>query len=639
MNRRNQLIRSAAATALLVLTLASCGTHGGGDGTTTPGSAPPTTTTEAQTTLSEEAKQMIEEVSRKRYDGEYSEHTGALAGTDALGRTLPLDVTVEKGGERSVGLFYFLWQGQHGTDGPYDNSVIAATPGATASEAAWLAAGGGKVGAHHFWGQPMFGYYTSNDTWVMRKHIQMLTDIGVDYLVFDTTNAYTYSDQALKLMSLLNVYRKAGFDVPQVAFYTNSSSGKTINEIYEKIYKAHPEYSELWFLWDGKPMIVGVSADKEISSEARGFFRIKESQWPNAARKDDGFPWMEFSRVLKSSAVYGLNGRREILNVSIAQHNATITMSATAWYGGNDRTRSWHDGKNDPSPEALLAGRNFAEQWEWALKQDVESIFVTGWNEWVAQRQSSTLNPSWPIYFVDCCDPNTSRDAEPMEGLFGDSYYMQLASYIRQYKGTPARVNIGGYVTPTSAADFDASTAIYRDYKSDMVDRSSLGFGNKLYTDRTGINDFVETRVLRDADNLYFRVKTAADIKNWDTEGRMTLFLNTGDEKAWNGYSYCVNRGGKSGKCLLERFVSADADGWVWETVAELDFSVDKNTMTVTVPREAIGLGACPDERLDLISLRFKWADGYKPCDIYSFYKNGDAAPIGRFDYVYSNAK
>ncbi len=73
--------------------------------------------------------------------------------------------------------------------------------------------------------------------------------------------------------------------------------------------------------------------------------------------------------------------------------------------------------------------------------------------------------------------------------------------------------------------------------------------------------------------------------------------------------------------------------------MAELDFSVDKNTMTVTVPREAIGLESCPDERLDLISLRFKWADGYKPCDIYSFYKNGDAAPIGRFDYVYSNVK
>lgn len=635
-------LRSLVSTVLLTLTVgsacASCSTLPGGQGTTTD----TTTNSPAQQTTTAKTDEEIdmEKINRLRYDGAYSEHTGTLAGTDALGRELPLDVTPDGTGERSVGLFYFLWQGQHGTDGPYDNSVIAAVPGATDSEAAWLAAGGGRVGAHHFWGKPMFGYYTSDDKWVMRKHIQMLTDIGVDYLVFDTTNGYTYADQALKLMALLRVYQRDGYNVPKVAFYTNSASGNTINLIYEQIYKAHPEYSELWFHWDGKPMIIGVSSDSNISAEAREFFRIKESQWPNTGKKADGFPWMEFARLLKSSAVYGKDGRREVLNVSIAQHNSTVTMSATAWYGGNDRTRAWHNGKNDPSEDALLSGSNFAEQWEWALKQNVESIFVTGWNEWVAQRQSATLNAKYPIYFVDCCDPATSRDAEPMEGLFGDNYYMQLAYYIRLYKGTAARVDIGGYRTPASSADFEASTAVFRDYRGDTADRNSRGFGSIEYTDRTGLNDIVEARVLRDAENIYFYVKTAANIRSWDSDGRMTLFLNTGAENAWNGYSYCVNRGAAGkGKCALERFVSSDADGWVWESVCDVECTVQNNEMVLRVPRTAIGLENCPDERLDLISLRFKWADGYRPNDIFSFYKNGDAAPIGRFDYVYSNIK
>ncbi|MDD7676531.1 MAG: hypothetical protein PUJ09_07905 [Eubacteriales bacterium] len=592
------------------------------------------------TTDSEEMKKMIAEVEALRYNGEYSEKTGALAGTDALGRELPLDITVDSEGERSVGLFYFLWQGQHGNSGPYDNSVIAEVSGATDSEANWLAAGGGSVGAHHFWGKPMFGYYTSDDAWVMRKHVQMLTDIGIDYLVFDATNGFHYADQALRLMAILNEYHKSGIDVPKVAFYTNSSSGKTINNIYTDIYKAHPEYKELWFCWDGKPMIVGNSRDTALSNEAKNFFRIKASQWPNAPKNSDGFPWMEFSRLLSDKAVYTVNGKKEILNVSIAQHSATCVMSATAWYGANDRTRSWHNGSNDTSPDAVLYGYNFAEQWEWALKQNVSSIFVTGWNEWVAQRQRADLNPSYPVFFVDCCDPNTSRDAEPMEGLFGDNYYMQLASYVRRYKGTAARVRIGDYATPTSAADFAGATAIYGDYRRDTVNRSSLGFGNEHYSDQTGLNDFIEARVMRDADNIYFYIQTASDIRDWDAEGRMTLFINTGSENSWNGYGYCVNRGAANdGIMTLERFVSSDENGWNWESVTELDFKVDGDTMTVTVPRHSIGLESCPDPRLDLISLRFKWADGYEPNNVFSFYKNGDAAPIGRFDYVYSNVK
>lgn len=86
----------------------------------------------------------------------------------------------------------------------------------------------------------------------MRKHVQMLTDADVDFLVFDATNGYTYTKQALKLMSILDEYQKAGWDVPQVVFYTNSNSQKTMTTIYNDIYKAHPEYSGLWFNWDGK---------------------------------------------------------------------------------------------------------------------------------------------------------------------------------------------------------------------------------------------------------------------------------------------------------------------------------------------------------------------------------------------------
>ena len=111
----------------------------------------------------------------------------AWPATDALGRTLPLHQ--EAGGRRAdrfVGIFYFNWQASF--TGPpfnhtrvFDNTkLIAANP----NKPAW-----GPPGIPHYWGEPRFGYYRPDDPWVIRKHVQMLTDAGVDVLIFDVTTA------------------------------------------------------------------------------------------------------------------------------------------------------------------------------------------------------------------------------------------------------------------------------------------------------------------------------------------------------------------------------------------------------------------------------------------------------------------
>ncbi len=591
----------------------------------------------------------------RKYTGPFSEGNGALAATDGLGRALPEDTEVPDGAEREVGLFYFLWQGQHGMRNILDNSVIEKVPGATLSEEAWMAAGGGVIGENHFWGKPIFDYYTSDDTWVMRKQVQMFCDAGVDYLVVDTTNAYTYSPQALKLFAVLREYADAGMKVPKVAFYTNTDSGKTMTSIYLEIYKPHPEYSDLWYRWEDKPMIVGIDEDPGLSDEARSFFRIKRSQWPTQSKYDDGFPWMEFSRLLSDEAVYGTDGRRELLNISVAQHSETVTMSATAFYGANDRTRSWHDGSNDRSPDAVLYGYNFAEQWEWALKQGVKNIFVTGWNEWTAQRQPGT--GPWPVVFIDCCDPNTSRDIEPMDGLFGDNYYMQLIDGIRRFKGTERRVDAGGYATvDMSDADaavsaFDNCPSVYSDFLSDCVDRNAKGFGfRNMLTNSTGLNDISGTSVLRDRDRLYFLVSVAGNEVLEKDENRMTLLINVRDgntelyggagtgEGSVSGFGFAVNRAaaGDDGFLSVER---AKEDGSGWESAGRAAYVKSGRNMVVAVPRELLGIKGAPDGEHDLVSLSFKWTDGCDTSDVFSFYRDGDAAPYGRMAYLYSNVK
>jgi len=575
------------------------------------------------------------------YNGNYSKMDGTYGGVDDLGRVLADDTVGKVRDNRYVGIFYFLWQGEHGTGGPYDNTkIVANNPDAIKSEEAWLASGGGGIGEHHFWGEPLFGYYTSSDTWVMRKHCQMLTDAGVDFICFDTTNGFTYIKRVKQLISVWYEYLEAGYNVPKLVFYTNSGSGQTMNYIYKEIYAnqklidQYPLLSELWFNWDGKPLIIGNKEDPVLNTEVKDFFRIKANQWPTEGRKSDGFPWMEFSRLLKLSSIYGLDGRKEVMNVSIAQHNQTIQMSVSAWYGGKDRSRNFNGRSFETAEDAHLYGYNFASQWKYAIKHDPEMVFVTGWNEWVAQRQPAAVE-SEPIRFIDCADYVTSRDAEPMRGYFGDNYYLQLIDNIRKYKGTPERVYVGDNIKIDIGGGFDQwesdnITAVYSDYKNDTVDRNAIGFGNINYVNTSGRNDITFAKVAKDKDNFYFYVETAEDITSYTDTNWMTLFLKTGGENNWYGYDFAVNVTSPESKD--KAVLSRSTGGYKWEKVCTVDMKISGNKLMLSIPRDAINMSA------ELFSLEFKWADNYIADDIWSFYTEGDAAPYGRLNYVYSNA-
>ncbi len=121
-------------------------------------------------------------------------HPTTWAATDALGRTLPTQAKVGPlRKDRYVGMFYFLWLGAHGQSGPHDiTKILAEHPDALKQPTSppW-----GPFHAFHHWGEPLFGYYLSDDAWVLRKHAQMLSDAGVDTVIFDVTNQATYPNR------------------------------------------------------------------------------------------------------------------------------------------------------------------------------------------------------------------------------------------------------------------------------------------------------------------------------------------------------------------------------------------------------------------------------------------------------------
>ena len=126
--------------------------------------------------------------------------------TDALGRTMPgIDAVgpVKTDQRRVVGIFYITWHTQNlaTLPGPYGadvTKVLNADPNARlqADNPNW------KYGSYH-WGEPEMGYFLSQDEWVIRKDMSMLSDAGVDVLVLDVTNAVRYWDEWEVLFSTM----------------------------------------------------------------------------------------------------------------------------------------------------------------------------------------------------------------------------------------------------------------------------------------------------------------------------------------------------------------------------------------------------------------------------------------------------
>ena len=549
---------------------------------------------------------------------------GALWALDDLGRLLPGEDTA--GGlrpDRAVGCFYFLTHGAFGAPTPEPcniSEVMRLHPEALRDidHPAW---GKGSM----YWDEPLFGYYFQTDKWVLRRHVKLLTHAGVDFLIFDTTNRVTFWPQVRALLEVLEEYRLEGWNVPRVVYYTNTRSGETVDEIWRDLY-GPGLFRELWFTWEGKPLII--ADPDECTPEQREFFTFRLPQWPTEAKKQGGFPWIDFERPQR--AWKNAAGENEVVPVSVAQH-PNLSFGDGAFYGDPvPRGRAFHDARNDKTPEALLYGYNVAEQWERAIELDPKIVFFTGWNEWTVGRIRG--DEPRPVLLIDQADRECSRDVEPMRGGFFDNYYMQLCNYIRRYKGAPALPERQGKKSIDLSALFSQWDGVpsYWAMPFGALPREHEGQGGVVYKDDTGRNEFECLKVCHDDENVYFYARTREDIVfNMFTKW-MLLFIGVeGRPYApnWHGFHYIVNDIVLDG-CAT--FVQECLGGWRFGKNTRIRYRREGKQLMIAVPRKVLGLDR------DGFTLRFKWADHTCQNETVSdFYEHGDSAPYGRFAYLY----
>jgi len=546
--------------------------------------------------------------------------------TDALGRALP--GAAECGPPRkgkTVGVFYFLWMERRPNQGLYDISKLLAANPADPQY--------GPEHAFHWWGRPHLGYYVCDDAFVIRKHAQMLTDAGVDAIFFDVTNALTYDRNFLTLCKVYREIRKAGRTTPQIAFLANTRSERVVKHLYDTFY-AKGLYPELWFRWKGRPLMLAPS--EGLTDEHKRFFTLRRSwAWTHPkgwfGNGKDKWPWLDHHP--QKPGWHESPDRPEQIAVCSAQH-------ATSNIG-----RSFHNGAQPPPGKTDTArGLCFAEQWKRALEVDPAFVFVTGWNEWIAQR---FIKPerggaghflgerlkAGETFFVDQYNQEFSRDVEPMHGGHGDNYYYQMVANIRRFKGVRRREKASAPVTIPVPGGFEPWRGVRPEFLDDVGDtahRKHPGFGSAgPYVNETGRNDLDLAKAARNKDHLFFYVRCRQAITKPAGTNWMVLLLNADADArtGWAGYDFAINRTrGKAGTCSVER----NAGGWKWKPVGAAKLQVRGRELHLAVPRPLLGVApAAGPLRVD-----FKWTDNVPETgDVMAFIDRGDVAPNGRFNY------
>ena len=552
---------------------------------------------------------------------------------DGLGRNVASsDLGIARAKKDSVcqvGMFYYVWHGQHGAEIKDITRLLEKNP----ESPEW-----GGVGQFHWGGKPALGYYQGGDKYIVAKHMQMLMDAGVDFYFFDVTNAFTYDAQVQVVINEIDRRTNLGLPSPKLAFCCHSGTANVVTYLYKKWY-SNPANDKYWFCWNNKPLIlIDASAKKDISEEIRNHFTMRHSwAWEEG---QDCWPWLAFSPQKYNFSKETGRTVYEQMTVAAAMHPSS-NIGKSYSKGVEPAVDKYGLTKQTPN------GRFLTEQFNQAISKHPKVLMITQWNEWMAQRflveNSGQLSLTRPgakkavgeTYFVDVYNQEFSRDIEPSsEPLIRDNYYLLTVSNIRKYRGvTPIPVP-----TVCHTIDTDKGFEQWADITPEFLDEP----GDVEYTSSTAMKpdclkrksvDIVACKVSKDADSLYFYArasKTIPIVSRSVPTDFMSVLLNVDMDytTGWEGYDYRVTY--KNGTPWLMQW---DGETSEWKQIEQVK-SVRKNTeIMYSVAKSSLQMTKDVD-------FDFKWVDNTPLLtkEILDFIPNGDCAPNGRFNYRYKGS-
>ena len=341
------------------------------------------------------------------------------------------------------------------------------------------------------------------------------------------------------------------------------------------------------------------------------------------------------------------NGLREEAAVTPAQHPSSLTGKSWTREGGEPALNEYDLpeptyvpwlGRKVEHPEGY--GIYFQQRWDEAIKGDPQYLYVNDWNEWTAGKYAPTGGPTTKFmrrdstyFFVDQYNAEFNRCLQPMKDGYTDNYYMQMAENIRRYKGVrpiPELIGLHRIKIDGNFADWAGIEVEYRDTFGDTFHRDYDGYGGLHYTNNTGRNDIITSKVAVDRSMVYFYVEIKDALTPHTGINWMLLLIDADQnpDTGWYGYDYLINQRVVDGKTTTLQRYAPDATGSRWVKVARLNYRYWGKALELAVPRKLLGLKG------DAFSFDFHWCDN--PTDLkdpISLCTSGDSAPNRRFNY------
>jgi len=341
------------------------------------------------------------------------------------------------------------------------------------------------------------------------------------------------------------------------------------------------------------------------------------------------------------------NGQREEAAVTPAQH--PMSLIGKSWTREHEQRElnefdlpvptfvPWL-GKTVENPEGY--GIYFQDRWDEALQANPQFLYINDWNEWTAGKYHPGEGQTTPFmrrdstyYFVDQYNSEFNRCLHPMKGGYTDNYYMQMAQNIRRYKGVRPIPELQGLVPiriDGAFGDWAKATVEYRDTVGDVFHRDYPGYGGLHYTNDSGRNDIIASKVAMGPDTVCFYAQTKDALTPHTGGNWMLLFIDADQDAStgWCGYDYLVNRHIADEQTTTLVRYSPHAPREPWVRVATLEYRYAGNQLELAIPRRLLGLTGAA------VTFDFHWCDNPQDLnDAISLCVNGDSAPNRRFNY------
>jgi hypothetical protein len=306
-----------------------------------------------------------------------------------------------------------------------------------------------------------------NITQTLTQHATWLTEAGVDYIALDATNLDQFSSfsdliqlrPAQVVFEEWSALRKNGTATPQVVAWPAAWKGATLFQRYLDLYN-DPAYDDLVFRdsKSGKKVMfyVNTRVDPQIvqEMESNGGRNdvVAVPMWAEFPVSDysDGV-WGFFSPCTTggssarytSTVIYNDNPRHH-LGLGCLQYETpsskigSETSAAPSYQLGYGSLFGGSPGKLDGGTHLL--------QWARVFETQPEHVFMSSWNEWIAQPQKNPYasnraansvglegDPAARWLWVDTYGAEYSRDLEPSVE-YGDLHLRIMAACISIYK-------------------------------------------------------------------------------------------------------------------------------------------------------------------------------------------------------------